>query len=176
NIPVARIQKVDITHAKGTHIIISKKTKTDKAFTLKQLTKNKELVSPVILSSIASSLQNLSFDDVLQKNNNKTFKKPVNIEFTTFNGLTINVYVAQADKKSYLWLNAKSTKPTTTSLKKEDVENKDKAPDPEAEAADINQRHSNWLYSIPTQKAELLTKQLKDLVKAKEKKAKAKSK
>ncbi|MFV2061124.1 MAG: DUF4340 domain-containing protein [Gammaproteobacteria bacterium] len=166
-IPVARIKAVEISHPKGSAITISKKSKTDKDFVLKQLPKNKELSDPGILNTIASALSNLSFDDVSNKSSDDKFNNPVKVQFVAFNGLTINMNVVNADNKYYLWLDAKSTKPLFNSLKKEDVENKDKSPDAKQEATDINKKHSRWLYTIPTYSGQILTKQLTDLIKAK---------
>lgn len=174
NIPSTRIQKINISHPKGSNVTITKKSKTDKAFILKQLKKNKELSSPGILNSLASALANLNFDDVTTKNNDKKFKNPITLEFVTFNGLSINMNVVQADNKYYLWLDAKSSKPATISLKQEDVENKAKVPDAKQEAIDINKTHSRWLYTIADYKGQLLSKKLKDLVKSTETKSSAK--
>ncbi len=176
NIPVARIQKVRITPSKGGVVTIVKKDKADKEFVLKQLTKNKELVNPGILTTIASALTNFNFDDVSAKSNDKKLKNPVNVEFTTFDGLTINlnIVLADADGKNYLWFDAKSTAPVTLSLKQEDVEKKVIAPDPKQQAIDINKKHSRWLYVISAEKAALLTKQVNDLIKDSKPKTKAK--
>jgi hypothetical protein len=171
-IPVTRIQKVNIKHPKGDALTISKNSKTDKEFVLKQLTKNKELSNPGILNTIASALSNLSFDDVATKSNDAKFNNPVKVEFTAFNGLTVNLNIVNADTKYYLWLDAKSTKPAAVSLKKEDVEKKDKEPDAKQEASKINKTHSRWLYTIPTYIGDLLTNQIKDLVQPKSTKVK----
>ncbi len=169
-IPVARIQKVSIKHPKAPAITISKKSKTDKEFVLKQLKKNKELSSPGILNTIASSLSNLNFDEVSTKSGDAKFKNPIKVEFVTFNGLTINMNIVHAENKYYAWIDAINTKPlAAVSLKQKDVENKDKdkTPDAKQEATDINKNHSRWMYVIPSYIAEPLIKQLKDLVKAK---------
>ncbi len=172
NIPVAQIQAVRITHPKGAVVNIIKKDKSDKEFTLKQLAKNKELVSPGILTAVASALTNFNFDDVSAKTNDKKFENPVNVEFTTFEGLTVKLNLVVADDKNYLWLDAVNAVPATLSLKQTDVESKGNTPDSKQQAIDINKKHSHWLYVIPAHKAELLTKQIKDLIKDKDIKSK----
>jgi len=170
NIPVARIQKVEIKHPKGSVVTISKKSKTDNEFSLKQLKKNKTLSNPGILNEIASVLTNLRFDDVSNKTMIGKFKNPIKVKFIMFNGLTINLNLEKSDDKFYLWLDAMNSKPFSISLKQEDVEDKNKAPDAKQEAIMINKQRSRWLYSIPAYKGELLIKRLKDLVKTKAKK------
>jgi len=166
-IPVARIQQVTITQPKGATIKISKASKTDKEFTLKQLRKSKELSAPGILNSIASSLSNLNFEDVMLKNNDTKFNKPIKTQFKAFNGLTIDLNLVKADSKYYLWFAAKTTDAVAISLEKEDIESKADAPDAKQEASDINKNFSRWLFTIPSYQGESLTKQLKDLLKPK---------
>jgi hypothetical protein len=174
NIAATRVQTIKITHPDSKTITISKKSKTDTEFTLKQLKKNKELSSPGILTSIASGLSNLNFEDVSSKSNDPKFEKPTKVEFTLFNGLAINLNMVKADNKAYLWLDAVNTNSVTVSLKQEDVESKEKTPDAKQEATDINKNHSRWLYTIQLSKAESLMKQLSELTKPKEKKIKSK--
>jgi len=171
NIAADRIQQINISHVKGSTVTISKNSKTDKEFTLKQLPKKKELASPGILTAVAASLANLKFDDVAAQNNAESFtkiKNPVKVEFKTFNGLTIKMKIAKLEDKYYLWLDSTSSAPATVSLKQSDVENKSTAPDAELESTQLNKKHQNWLYTIPSYKAESLTKQLSDLIKSKE--------
>jgi len=56
----------------------------------------------------------------------------------------------------------------SVNLKQSDVENKSTAPDASMESTQLNKKHQQWLYTIPSYKAESLTKQLKDLIKSKE--------
>jgi len=173
NIAATRVQSIKITHPNAKPITISKNTKSDTEFTLKQLKKNKELSSPGILTSIASGLSNFNFEDVTSKYKDAKFDSPIKVEFTLFNGLAINLNIVHAET-SYLWFSAVNTKATPVSLKQEDIENKDKAPDAKQEAIEINKKYSRWLYTIPTHKAASLTKQLSELTKAKEKETKSK--
>ncbi len=170
NIPATRVKTVEIKHKKGSRITISKKAKTDTAYTLKQLKKNKTLANPNDLNQIASSLANFNFDDVALKKDTSKFKKPVHVKFSLFNGLEIDLNVAQDAGQYFTWMAATaSTAATPVSLKKEDVENKVAAPDAKLEAAEFNKKHANWLYTIPANKGAMLVKTLKDLVKVKAK-------
>lgn len=170
NIPDSRVQKVTIKQSKGSKIIISKKSKTDSNFILEGLKKNKELNNPGILKSIASTLAGLNFDDVTLKSSDKKFSDIVKVKFVLFNGLTIKLNIVIKDNLYYLWLNASSSAPVSiASLKQEDIESKNATPDAKQEAKQLNTL-SQWLYIIPSDKAELITKKLKNLVKTKQKK------
>lgn len=168
NIESSRIQSIIINHPKSPQVNISKKAQSDTEFMLTSLTENKQL-NPGALNSIASVISNLNFSDVTVMTNSDKSNKHTTATFTLFNGLAVNINVRKDNAKYYLWIEASSTIPMSTSLKQKDVENTSKQANAKDEAATINSMHKNWLYNIPENIGETLTKQIKDLVKPKAK-------
>jgi len=151
NLNASRIQSVEIQHPDDSQLLISKKDKADKNYSVSNLPEKAELKSESVANSIASVLQNLSFDEVLNRGKFQTDNAEITqVIFKTFNGLQLNAQLISKDEKNYLWLDTKTTSSDESVLK---------------ESGDLNAKFALWVYEISSSKATSFQKKLEDLLK-----------
>ena len=156
NLSSQRIKSVDIKNADNDEVNIAKSAADDKNFKIVNLPKNAEMKSESIANPIATSLQNLTFEDVQSRASfNLTDKKSVVVTFETFDGLTIIADIVTQKDKHYILLDARFAG------KDEKLQN---------EAKELNARFAEWVYEIPEFKAKAFSKSMQDLLKTKESK------
>lgn len=152
NLSSSRIQSVEINQPDKSQLLISKKDKADKNYSVENLPAKAELQSESVANSIASVLQNLSFDEVFKR---ATFQADdaqiTRVIFKTFDGLQLTVQLNVKDEKYYLWFDTKALSEDEKIVK---------------ESSDLNAKFALWVYEIAKAKASTFQKKLEDLLKA----------
>ena len=152
NLSSSRIQSVEINQLDKSQLLISKKDKADKNYSVENLPAKAELQSESVANSIASVLQNLSFDEVFKR---ATFQADdaqiTRVIFKTFDGLQLTVQLNVKDEKYYLWFDTKALSEDEKIVK---------------ESSDLNAKFALWVYEIAKAKASTFQKKLEDLLKA----------
>lgn len=159
NINSSRVQAVKVHHTDNTVLSISKKDKTDKHFSVDDLPAQVQLKSESITDSIASSLQNVTLDDVNARGKFKIADNVIaKVEFKTFDDLVIMAKLAKKDDKQYIWFDTK------TGSDDENIK---------AESQKLNEVFALWVYQIPEFKAKEIVKKIDDMIKQPEDKQKS---
>ena len=104
NIQDDKIRKVTIKHPDGDSFSFSKEKPDDEEYKLKNLAENEKPKSPYILRSIATTLSNLEFDDVLVATEIE-FSDTTIAVFTTFDDKEITMTIMKKDGQYYAKLN-----------------------------------------------------------------------
>jgi len=151
NISASRIKSVEITQPDKSQLLISKKEKADKNYSVENLPAKAELQSESVANSTANILQNLSFDDVLSRGTFQADDKQITrVTFKTFDGLQLMAQLNVKDDKNYLWFDTKTTSDDEKITK---------------ESSELNAKFALWVYEISTAKATTFQKKLEDLLK-----------
>jgi len=151
NIEDSRIQSVKIRHTDKTELAIAKKDKTDKHFSVENLSEKIELKSESVADSIANVLQNLTLNDAAARGKFKIADDAItHVDFMTFDELVIMAKLAKKDDKQYIWFDTKTNS---------DDENT------KAESQKLNETFALWVYEIPEFKAKEMAKKIDDLIK-----------
>ncbi|HEV7489322.1 MAG TPA: DUF4340 domain-containing protein [Rhodanobacteraceae bacterium] len=101
DIPVARIAAVEITHADGKAIRVSKQVEGDQNFKVADVPKGREAGSEFTVNGLASTLGGLRFDDVIPSKDAPPSDKPLKAHFATFDGLIVDAVAWEKDGKDY---------------------------------------------------------------------------
>lgn len=100
NIDNEKIRQVTIKHADGDGFSFSKEKPDDEEYQLENLAENEKLKFPYMLRSIATTLSNLEFDDVLPATEIE-FSDVTTAVFTTFDDKEITMTIMKKDDKYY---------------------------------------------------------------------------
>lgn len=103
NIENEKIRKVTIKHSDDDGFSFSKEKPDDEEYQLENLAENEKLKFPYMLRSIATTLSNLDFDDVLPATEIE-FSDATTAVFTTFDDTEITMIVMKKDGKYYATL------------------------------------------------------------------------
>jgi hypothetical protein len=142
----ARIQKVTLTHADGSRLVIKRDKEGDK-FGVEGAKADAKFKSDSAVSEPAEVLNGLDLIDV-----RTAAEQPVPVEgvshaeWVTFDGLTIKGDMFEKDGKSWLRLAASGNDKTAK------------------EAADINAKSQNWVFAVLAYKTKAMQTKLEDLV------------
>ncbi len=156
-IDLDRVRSVVLRVPGNKPVRLFKEKRSQQDFKIKDMPKGTEIKDVFTVEDIARILQSLSFADVRRADKIKIdlSAKP-RAHYQTFDGLTLDLWVAETDGKT--WLAAKAGPM--------------KAPAPDAkvkkEIAAINTRFATWRFALPDYELKSLKHTLKDLVKPKE--------
>lgn len=154
NINPSEIQSIKILQADDSQLVVSKQAKSDSHYSIENLPANAKLKSEGVADSLANTLQNLSFEDVLKRSAfQANEEQTVHISYKTFDGLVLHAKLLEKDGKHFLWFDVKTSSTDDAIVKKSN---------------DLNANFALWVYEIPAYKAETLNKKLEDLIKAEE--------
>lgn len=149
-----RVRHMVITQPDKSHVELTRAKPEDANFTLVNLPAGKLLGSASATNAIAAALAGLRMESVQPAEGFAWDEaKASSAEFETFDGLRLKTSVLDSGKQHYLRLTAEAAQPAA-----------DHADAIQREAKAINDRTAGWVYEIPTAKAELLRKTMKDLV------------
>ena len=101
DIAAERIRSVAITRPDGSTVDAAKADAGDANFTLQDIPKGREAVSPYAVNGLASLLAGLRFEDVLPAAQAQPPEKPLHARFTTFDGLVVDVTAWADEGKDY---------------------------------------------------------------------------
>lgn len=101
DIPAKRIASVAITHADGKSVHVHKDAESDANYTLADIPKGREAGSDYSINGLASALAGLRFDDVLPAKDAAPDEKALKAQYTTFDGLVVDVTAWEKDGKDY---------------------------------------------------------------------------
>ncbi len=96
-----RIRSVAVTRPDGSTVTAAKADAGDANFTLQDIPKGREAVSPYAVNGLASFLAGLRFEDVLPAAEAQPPEKPLQAHFTTFDGVVIDVTAWAHEGKDY---------------------------------------------------------------------------
>ena len=165
-----RIKNLVITQNDGKKLVITKESADSGDHSVKDFPKGKTLKGRFEPRTIATVLENFSLEDVRSKDAIDFKAAPVvKAEYQTFNGLNINALLLEKEGLHYAKFSASSEPVTADSVTPDLVKS-----DPNAaknESNSLNEKLSPWVYVIPKDKYDLMTKKMTDLIKTEEKKS-----
>jgi hypothetical protein len=145
DIPDRRIAKVTLTQPDGTRLVLSR-AKPDGQFAIEGAPADTKLKSETATGEPAMALDGLNLDDVAPVAKMPLPKTGVaTASYTTFDGLTIDLRLAEHGKIEWIAVEATGTGKAA------------------AEAKQIAARVSGWSYAIPSYKAAMIKTKLADL-------------
>lgn len=189
-----RVRSLRISYPDATTLRMAKERPDEHDFTVVNLPTGTEVESQFAVNNLVSTITSLSFDDVKPKSE-ITFddQSVVTAVFETFDGLEVTVTLLPEDEKHYVKVSAafkddliwkpESEEGADTEKQAEETREAEKAekaetdvPEPEkptmkpaaevkAEIEALNKRVGEWVYVIPTFRAETILKKPEDLVK-----------
>ena len=148
------VAEVQILHPDGETVTARKISADETDFSLVEMPEGRQLVSAWSINSLGSALSALVFDSVAPEDDSD-WSGAVKINTVLFSGLVIDAELLRRESGDYLRL--KASTPFAQAAGEDNAELR-------AEADEINQRVSGWVYRIPAFKAEALAKRLEDLL------------
>jgi hypothetical protein len=166
-----RVRAVEVAHADGEVLRIEKQLPEDVDFKVLDVPPTRELASAGVAGQLGTALTWVSVDDVAT-NADVSFEglAVTTATFHTFDGLVIEMRLADKDAKSYSTLNARWEEPPPRPAPAEGqpasaASAKLKAPDAvKQEIDELNKAHAAWTYVLPSYKASGITKRMSDLL------------
>lgn len=189
-----RVRSLRISHPDAATLRVAKEKPDDHDFTVVNLPTGTEVESQFAVNNLVSTITSLSFDDVKPKSE-VAFddQSVVTAALETFDGLEVTVTLLPEDEKHYVKVSAafkddliwkpESEEGADAEKHAEETQEADNAekeetdvPEPEkptikpaaevkAEIEALNKRVAEWVYVLPTFRAETLLKKPEDLVK-----------
>lgn len=189
-----RVRSLRISHPDATTLRMAKEKPDDHDFTVVNLPTGTEVESQFAVNNVVSAITSLSFDDV-KPTNKVAFddQSVVTAVVETFDGLEVTVTLLPEDEKHYVKVSAafkddliwqpESEEGADAEQRAEETQEAENAekeetdvPEPEkptikpaaevkAEIEALNKRVAEWVYILPTFRAETLLKKPEDLVK-----------
>ena len=189
-----RVRSLRIRHPDAATLRMAKEKPDDHDFTVVNLPTGTEVESQFAVNNLVSTITSLSFDDVKPKSEIAfDDQSVVTAVFETFDGLEVTVTLLPEDEKHYVKVSAafkddliwkpESEEGADAEKHAEETQEADNAekeetdvPTPEkptvktaaevkAEIEALNKRVAEWVYVLPTFRAETLLKKPEDLVK-----------
>lgn len=165
-----RIRAVEVSHADGELLRIEKQAPEDADFKVLDLPPTRELASTGVAGQLGTALTWVSVDDVTTGAEVSFDGLAVtNATFHTFDGLVIDVKLADKDDKSYSMMSARWEEPPQRPAPAEGQPSaasaKLKAPDAvKQEIDEFNKAHASWIYVLPSYKASGIRKRMVDML------------
>jgi hypothetical protein len=146
DIPDKRIAAVTLTQADGTKLVLSRSA-PDAKFAVEDLPADAKYKSDNATGEPAAALETLDLDDVKPAAEMPLPDKDlVSAGYTSFDGLTVTVKLFERDNANWIAISATGSGAA------------------EAEAKQIDDKVSHWVYAISTYKANMLKTKLADLL------------
>lgn len=158
-VPADTVARVVIGSGDGMYEAVLEGEGDDAAFTIPQVPEDREL-NDRVTQSLTRSLANVAFEDVRPR---AEFDLPADAHtarIETRDGVAVDLRMAEIDKKPWM---------TVVASYIGEPGNSDKASAARMRAADINARAGNWVYWIPSDVFDRLSKPLEDQLKPQKK-------
>lgn len=154
-IPGARINRVEVLHAGGEKLVITRASQGASDFALENIPAGRKIAAPLELNATAGALEFLEVEDVSPRAT-IDFERATLSQFQTSDGLQILARSIEADGKVWLALEAQSAGivPAAEAQAKE--------------AAAINGRVGPWAFRLNAPSAQALRPRMADLLEAEE--------
>jgi Domain of unknown function (DUF4340) len=187
NVATDRVQRVEISHADGEHLVMHKDARGETNFAVDGVPEGRELQYAGVANVTGSLLQGLRLDGVRRRSTEAAEPSAVT-EFRTFDGLVVSVSVATEGDESWLAFDARfdaeqalrfATETVTDDIAgaapsdgdddaaaETDAEADTPQPqaDAMAEAESIDGRLGDWQFRIPSYQLSQLTRRMQDLL------------
>jgi hypothetical protein len=151
----SRIKKAVIRHPDGETLTISKPNPEAKDFVLENIPAGKTLISQAGVNYVGDALRDLLLDNVQKTSDTFDAQATVTADFTTFDGLAVQVLVSKRDGKNWIRLDASAVDAQAKTKDGKSVAD---------EAKEIIARSGGWTYQISEYAASNLSKRFKNLV------------
>lgn len=150
------IASIEITQAGDQSVSLTRTSPDDIDYTLANIPEGYKTKSQTTIKSIASAIQGLRFDDVNAAADFTWPKGTIDTQFVSFDGLVISIKSAEIDEK--VWAQF------SYSMNDSQAESEEAKSTLQKQLADLNSRTGNWVYALPTFKANQLRRSLADLI------------
>ncbi len=166
DVDVERMREAVTKDQKGElRLHIAKEKAEDKDFALKNLPAGRKTKEGRLLSYVGESLDNMNLDDVKKRGDIDFEKNGVGGgTWRTFDGLTVEVTMAEQDKKFWIAISAGTD---DRALLEDKPKPESKLKDADAvkkEAAEINAKVGAWAYHVPTTASRFMQYKLDDVL------------
>jgi hypothetical protein len=148
------IQSVQVVHADGEQLSISRNGRADDDFVLSGLSEAEEVESIYAVNNIARTLQSLTTDDIIPVDEIKLGTDPTEVQVDTFEGIRINIAFYKQEDKIYARLTA--AHPANQEGSAQAMDN----------IGVLEDRWQPWIYVIPEHQYDAVTVKKTDLIKA----------
>ncbi|MFQ5634569.1 MAG: DUF4340 domain-containing protein [Gammaproteobacteria bacterium] len=171
DIEAGRIHSVTVTHPDGEVLRIEKATREADAFTLADMPQGRELQYPTVLNPMSTLLAGLTIDDVaVAADVDEGDAAPVLVRFETFDGLVIEVRIAEADGEPRAGFTAVADEALAAEFAAPDAAGGRPGDGLSVaavneEAQRLNEKFGGWSYTLPSFKTDQLTRRLEDVLK-----------
>lgn len=170
DIAFLRIMEITIRHPDGDSLRAFRNS-PEQDFNLADLPDNRRISSRTVLNRFGSVLQEVRADDVRSVEAFTFPASTIENEIRTFDGMLITVNAATIDDRHYAHFEfsydeASAVDTSDTYAETGTDDGGDGGPEllsVELEAADLNNRHSEWVYQIPGFKYEILSQTMENL-------------
>ncbi|MFT5134435.1 MAG: hypothetical protein ACI9SC_002914, partial [Gammaproteobacteria bacterium] len=162
SIKASRIKQIQIEHTNDATFTLAREDNVDD-FSMNDLPEGMEMQSDVIISRMATLLEDVAIDNVV-KAEKLTQAKQSTATIHTFDGLVVTVVNGVIDDNNYSSFSFSVAKKASDAAENESDE-KDEESNPAEEAETLNKLMTAWAYAIPTFKYELFTRKQAQLIK-----------
>jgi len=179
SIDSSRIQRVEISHLDGEHLVLTKPTRDAMNFEVDAIPEGRELQYAGVANVTGGVLQNLRLEQVARETANAA-EPVVTTEFRTFDGLVITVTATvEGDEDPWLAFSADYDAEQALRFATDAVDDVAGEPagsgaepddsselDAQSEAGAIDARLNSWRYRIPSYQYSQMTRRMDDLLRA----------
>lgn len=164
-----RVQEVVIWHPDSPEVRVARDPENTEQWRLLNPPEGREEDFPGVANSVGSALTYLSLDDVLPAVDVGMGDTPLgSATYRCSDGLLVEVRVSDVDGTRWATLNARFDEPPSVGpVPEEGAETEDAAGSESvrAEALELNRRLGPWAFAIPEYKADVLVREMEDLLK-----------
>ncbi len=180
NFAANRIQRVVITHPDGHTVNISKAAPRDPNFFVADLPEGEEIKYASVANPIAAALASLQMEDVRPADDLPSPAEAIKTVYSSFDGIILEVSAFEHEEGYYAAFTSRFEEALAQQFAADPVEAEvaDEVPTEDAtpssdvdlaafrqEATSLNERLSNWVFSLSSYKYEQITRRMDDLLK-----------
>lgn len=165
DIDADRIRSITIRHADDERLRIERTTPEARDYRLLDTPPDMQVKSSALLSSLATAMKELRFDDVTAATGLSLPETPaVTATYRTFDGLIAQVRLFELDDARWAMLEFSMAGDADAGAAATTPAGPDESADPAAQASTWNARTQGWAYRLPTFKLNMMTKRNADLL------------
>ncbi len=164
DIQEGELVEISVIHPDGEQILLQKASADDTDFELQMIPEDREIKSNYTVNSIGGGMASLRLDAVVPASN-IDWSNAVEIRVLTADGMRVSAKLVSKEDQHWISLSASEYQPAGSGEPVEPGTETDAPLEPAERVKRINVRVTGWAYRIPQYKAEVLTKQMDDLLK-----------